>query len=508
MSELVRLSRLLVVTLFFTFPVFGHEFHSEEATSAQVNAVVEGIHGDLEARDPSRADTVLAEIAGKFNFAAFVRQALRSYYVHRHQSEHHAVNFAFMLGASHLTETLSGPAYLLYGVINGHPIEILLPTASGLMSQMLPGIDFLCIVLAGTYVGSKDFQDVITSARIYTAKGLGQFAKFSGLRDFYQLLVRQQPGLASLHRLRRGEDSIESRRVDRHLRSQGIAVPMKKRPVRYRIDTYPELDYTRVRLYDAEGHEWAKLEGKEAADGSFIVRRLHLNHQGLLAISDQELKQIWGPALGWNVRDVLYKTRTILRKHQHAVNAEEKNSPLAKPTLTSALVELPYVSGLTLQEGRTWRIVPKPCTHHHCGHEHHHHHHEPLPVAPLGSQKLEAFPEASTLDFVAPAVKIGRFRTFRSAGVVARGSHAIVKRTLLRTGHLIVTSPIWLTKALIHTPGVIFRTAFQTPAAIRKTAVIGAQVTVSSARGLRSLGRSVGKGLSRCLGSLGTLGAR
>lgn len=103
------------------------------------------------------------------------------------QYSEHISNVAVIFGVSHLLESVSGPAFAGLGTVIGLPESINWGILGVGAVISIPGLDPLCIALAGLYKTRPGFRSHITKLRLTIKKSsqwLGQISGFNSARDF------------------------------------------------------------------------------------------------------------------------------------------------------------------------------------------------------------------------------------------------------------------------------------------------------------------------------------
>lgn len=165
----------------------GIRVDSVDVTVDQFQDFVGFAHEAMEAEDP--AAHPVSNFLNRLNFYRTAANAIRLKQMGVGAQAQDAANMAFLLPFSHGAETLSAPAYLLYGTLTGIPKQVMVPVAAFLGSMAVPGIDWGCIVIIGTYIGSEDFRSGVSKFRIYTVYVAKGVSPFIGVRQFMQRLV-------------------------------------------------------------------------------------------------------------------------------------------------------------------------------------------------------------------------------------------------------------------------------------------------------------------------------
>jgi hypothetical protein len=476
-SALVRFPLFLGIVLFLAVPTSGlaqdhvHEV-SQETRNKAVEFVGKMLHA-LESDDPDA--TYFAKFTNKINPKNLFFRIKRAYQLYSEKDPDQAGNVLFLFVISHTLETISGPIYVIQGIINGENIWVIIGPGSGLMTQMLPGLDMGCFVIFGTYVASPELQKVITNARMYTVAGVLAASEFTGLDKILGRLIQVEPA------------------------AQWVANTLASAEHRAHWGWLPG-DTPQATLSTKSGKPLAKF-------GFHVQRENHLSLDSIRfsvdALRRENLEHlgVQTRGLGWDVSEAAYSTFQRLVELR---DKEQFTKLLHNPFVDRVIVHEP---GMMCEEIFWSDNHVEKCA---CPHGHHDenvHKHEKDVATERGETFLTSrfsdtrkapIPEGTIeVRFKRPAIQVGGKWHYDVPGAVSL-IPGCVGGTCLKTLDASMMAPFVAWNALLNSPYFLWEHRWTIPNATLTTLKIGKELVVNTTKAGLYLGGVGVSGINWC----------
>lgn len=300
------------------FEIMSLPAEGDASTEASLRALLQEGHHILEGE---HSEAYLKRWAEKFNFKKVILNSLRWYQAHHSDArlKDHVANLILLLGTSHSLETVGGLALSTYGLSVHTGVARIILTTVGL-GITIPGLDPLCIVLAGAYSRwPTRFDAFLSRPRWLIFKASDVLGRTLGVQAAFDWLFEYQTGADKLReKILRAPDGIyryhrDSARIEIHFRDPKGEV----------------LGMTRLQQLPGERLGLAVIELEPAA---------------LVPEARPRLRQLLKP-FGWNIREQVLEVQALA---------------LRRASDMTELSHRPFIRSVVARDGGTLRVELLP----------------------------------------------------------------------------------------------------------------------------------------------------